>query len=135
MPKRSSKKDGEARKSTPPEWGQRFRDLARSKELSLATIAERLDKSESGVRSWLNGTREPNIGEFLLLCKAADIDAAVVLFSGTNDAKFLVVADAWAKANKEQKNVLCTAAKGILAEHESEQQRAATRRPSSTLRG
>lgn len=102
---------------TPFSWGTRFRSLIRAKHLTLADLAERLDKSESALRSYTNGTRPIQLADFLHLCKAADVDPAAVLFAGGVDPRFLIVGEAWVVASDLQRGVLVTAAKGVLAEH------------------
>lgn len=104
-----------SKERTPLGWGQRFRDLAKERGLSLGQLAERLDRAESTVRSWTNGTRDINLSEFLELCTAAGIDPALVLFRDKVDAKFLVIGDAWSQADANEKEVFWTVAQGILA--------------------
>ena len=107
------------KEKTPLGWGQRFRDQARAKGLSLADVAEKLDLAESTVRSWTNGTRDINLTDFIELCDAAGLDHAMILFAGKVDAKFLAIGEAWTKATPEQRGVLWTAAQGILAQHDA----------------
>lgn len=100
---------------TPLGWGVRFRTLAKAKGFNLRQIAEKLEMSESGVRSWTNGQRAINLEDFLALCKAAGIDPAQTLFSGQVDDKFLAIGDAWLQATPLEREVLWTTAQGILA--------------------
>lgn len=111
------------REKTPLGWGARFREQAKERGLSLGQIAGKLDLAESTVRSWTNGTRDINLADFLKLCEAAEIDAALVLFAGKVDAKFLVIGDAWSKATTDQRGVLWTAAQGILAQQNESRKR------------
>lgn len=106
---------------TPLKWGTRFREALKARNSNLAKLAEhkKVDRSESALRSWTNGTRDINLSEFLQLCDAAGIDPAVVLFAGKVDNKFLDIGEAWGKANPVQREVLWTAAQGILAQNES----------------
>ena len=105
------------RPPTPLDWGRRFREGSKRKGLNLRQIAERMDLAESTVRSWTNGNRDINLTDFLKLCEAAGLDPAVTLFAGRTDEKFLLVGEAWGKADPTQRGVLWTAAKGILAEY------------------
>ena len=61
-------------------WGKRFRALIKDRGLTLGTLSGKLDMSESGLRSWVNGNREINLADFFRLCKAASIDPSQVLF-------------------------------------------------------
>lgn len=119
---KKSRDDGSGReerrkRSTPLGWGPRFRRKAREKHLNLAELAERMGLSEAALRHWTNGTREINLTDFLTLCDKADLDPAVILFSGRMDEKFLMVGNAWSKADPTQREAFVTVAKGILAEH------------------
>ena len=103
------------RQKTILDWGARFRELLKAKHSSLAKIAPLLDLSESAVRHWTNGTRQITLTQFLQLCAAAEIDPAVVLFAGQVDDKFLAIGEAWRQADDLGREVLWTAAQGILA--------------------
>ena len=105
------------RKTTPLGWGPRFRQMARDKGLNLAKLGEAMGLSEGALRHWTNGTREVNLTDFVKLCDAADLDPAIILFAGRTDEKFLKVGEAWSKADPIQRDVLWTAAKGILADY------------------
>jgi transcriptional regulator with XRE-family HTH domain len=94
------------KEKTPLGWGLRFRQFAKAKELSLAQIAEKLDLSESAVRHWTNGTRDINLSDFLLLCRAAGLDPATVLFAGKVDPKFLSIGEAWNITDEVGRNLL-----------------------------
>lgn len=61
-------------------WGKRLKALAKEKGLNLAALAEKLGLAESTVRSWTNGTHNTTLKDFFLLCAAADLDPALVLF-------------------------------------------------------
>ena len=61
-------------------WGPRFKVLAKENGSSLADVAEKLKMSESGVRSWTNGTRQINLSDFFALCAAAKVDPSQALF-------------------------------------------------------
>lgn len=54
--------------------------MAKEKGHSLASLAETLGRSESGLRSWTNGTREINLSEFFELCQVADVNPSQALF-------------------------------------------------------
>jgi transcriptional regulator with XRE-family HTH domain len=78
------------------DWGKRFRRLAEDNGYSLQSLADKLANEETGqqtgkrkrklkwaastLRSWTNGTRDPNLGEFFRLCGAANVNASQVLF-------------------------------------------------------
>lgn len=62
------------------DWGNRFRTQIKEKSRTLAQVAEKMNRAESTLRSWTNGTREINLLEFFQLCEAAEVDAAAVLF-------------------------------------------------------
>lgn len=109
---------------TPFHWGSRFRRLAKSRNVNLAKVAERLELSESSVRHWTNGTRPIKLADFLRLCKAAGLDAAMVLFAESADPHLVELLRAWDVANELQRRVLLTAAQGVLAQHDE-----AARRP------
>lgn len=110
---------GEETDKTPGKWGTRFRALAKAKGWDLAKIAEAMERSESGVRSWTNGSRDINLAEFLQMCKVVGLDPAVVLFTGAVDDEFLLVGEAWAAATAMQRGAFVTVAKGVLAERDS----------------
>ncbi len=99
---------------TPLGWGPRFKAALFSKGKTLRDVAEKLGRAESSVRSWTNGTRLINLNEFLELCAAAGIDPAYTLFDGSADSKFLEIGRAWEQATPMEKEVLRTAAQGIL---------------------
>lgn len=107
---------------TPYGWGARFRQAAYQKGWSLATLAEEMvdengkPMAESSLRSWTNGNRDINLSDFLRLCGIAKLDPAVILFGGAVDPEFLIVGEAWVRANPMQKGVLVLTAKGILSE-------------------
>lgn len=48
----------------------------------MGTIAERMGRSESALRSWTNGNREINLSEFFALCAAAEVHPSQALFGG-----------------------------------------------------
>lgn len=110
-------REGRKKRSTTFGWGPRFRQLARAKGLNLAKLGETLGLTEGALRHWTNGTREINLTDFIRLCTAADLDPALILFAGRTDEKFLTVGEAWGKADLIQRDVLWTAAKGILADY------------------
>lgn len=62
------------------DWPIRYRNHVKEKGVRWATIAERMDTTEAGIRHWLNGTRQINLTDFFNLCDAADADPAIVLF-------------------------------------------------------
>lgn len=61
-------------------WGRRFKNAIRENGGSVVKCAEALEMSESGVRHWLNGTREINLNDFFRLCAAGGVDPCLVLF-------------------------------------------------------
>lgn len=67
-------------KPTPPSWAKPFKQAMRVKGMNLAKTAEKMNLSESTLRSWTNGTREINLADFLDMCAAAGVDAEMVLF-------------------------------------------------------
>lgn len=105
-----------AKKHTPLGWGPRFKRAIKAKGLNLSQIAEKLDMSESALRSWTNGHREINLDDYLRLCSVAEVDPAVVLFGDKVDEQFLAIGEAWSKADPIGRRVLWTAAQGILAQ-------------------
>lgn len=113
---------------TPLKWGTRFRMALKAKDSSLAKLAghKKVNRSESALRSWTNGTRDINLAEFLQLCDAAEIDPSLVLFAGKVDHKFLTIGEAWSKATPDQRGVLWTAAQGVLAQYEVSKRGAGT---------
>lgn len=100
-------------------WGARFVEMLKAKHSSVAKIAPMIDLSEAAVRHWTNGTRQLTLEQFLKLCDAAEIDPAVVLFAGQVDDKFLAIGEAWRQADDLGREVLWTAAQGILAKRGS----------------
>lgn len=118
---------------TPFGWGMRFRKAAYAKGWTLAKLAEKLPgekpgqpMAESTLRSWTNGNRDVNLKDFVTLCNAAGLDPAVVLFGGNVDQEFLLIGEAWIRANRMQKQVMLLTAKGILAEGEATGEREST---------
>lgn len=99
------------------DWGPRFRAHLKAKGKTLAQVAEAIGRAESTVRSWTNGTREINLGEFIDLCKAAGLDAALVLFTGRVDAKFLEIGEAWRDADEREREAFLIVAEGIRAKY------------------
>lgn len=63
-------------------WGKRFKEMAQDNGHSLASLADPMDRAESTLRSWTNGTREINLSEFFELCAAAGVNPSQVLFGG-----------------------------------------------------
>jgi transcriptional regulator with XRE-family HTH domain len=61
-------------------WGLLLKDELRTKGISMPEAAKNASIAESTLRSWANGHREPNIGAFLRLCKANEIDPIIILF-------------------------------------------------------
>ena len=104
-------------------WGIRFRQHCRAKHLSLRTISERIERAESTVRSWTNGTRDINLVDFFRLCIAAGIDRPGSLFTSgaenrpAQDKEFVALGEAWQYANSEWKATLLTAADAIIKQH------------------
>jgi transcriptional regulator with XRE-family HTH domain len=62
------------------DWAARYRAEIKRRHKNLAKVAEALDVAESTVRSWTNGTREPNLSDFFAICRAGEVDPAMVLF-------------------------------------------------------
>lgn len=104
------------RDRTTNKWGTRFRQAAFRKGWTLAKLAEKLEMSESGLRSWTNGHRQINLSEYINLCDTAELDPAVILFAGNIDPRFILIGEAWVVGNNDHKSVLVTAAKGVLAD-------------------
>lgn len=98
-------------------WGSRFRAMLNGK-LSLAEVAERFGKSESGLRNWVNGSREINLSDFIKLCGSARLDPVLVLLEDTECSEFHDIARAWAKSKDKpvERGALLLAARGILAD-------------------
>ena len=61
-------------------WGRRLRNHLRESDSNLAELAEKMDKVESTLRSWTNGTRQINLSDFFEACQKAGADPAVMLF-------------------------------------------------------
>lgn len=98
------------------DWGTRFRRACRDKQSPLTTkeVAERLDMAESSVRSWLNGTREINLSDFFLLCSAAGIEPASILFAVDSDHGLSLLHRAWGRSNQQGRELLSVAAEAAL---------------------
>ena len=96
-------------------WGARFRNEASRKGISTREAAARVDQAESTVRSWLNGTREVNLADFVRLCDATGIDPELVLFADVG--KLL---SAWRLATNAEKESLLLMSEAILRRHEDE---------------
>ena len=96
-------------------WGARFRNEASRKKISTREAALRVDQAESTVRSWLNGTREVNLADFVRLCDATGIDPELVLFADVG--KLLA---AWRVATNAEKESLLLMSEAILRRHEDE---------------
>lgn len=69
----------------PPDWrkwGARFREAVKEQEKKYDDIGATMKppRVESSIRSWTNGTRKINLVEFFELCRAADVDPAMILF-------------------------------------------------------
>jgi hypothetical protein len=62
-------------------WGRRLRQHVKDHEIKWEDVASELGVAESTIRSWLNGTREINLSDFVRLCKAAKADASQILFA------------------------------------------------------
>lgn len=92
------------------DWGSRFRLGLKAKKLTTGQVAEKMDLAESSVRSWLNGNREINLSDFFLLCDAAGLDPATVLFAGQVDPRFLEIGRVWAGADERGRELLMVAA-------------------------
>ena len=107
-------------KKTALGWGARFRHAIKGK-LTLGDLAEELDMSESAIRSWVNGTREINLSDFVRLCASARLDPVMVLIEGTECSEFHDIARAWAlsKDKPVERGALLLAARGILAGDDS----------------
>ena len=105
--------DGMGRKSEVRHWGARFRNEASRKGISTRDVAAKVDQAESTVRSWLNGTREVNLTDFVRLCDAAGIDPALVLFADVGK-----VLAAWNLAEAREHESLVLIAEAILKRHE-----------------
>lgn len=61
-------------------WGRRFRNALKEKGTSLGKCAADMGQAESTLRSWTNGTRQINLGDFFRLCYTADLDPCLILF-------------------------------------------------------
>lgn len=112
------------------DWGARFMHLLKARPVppsSLAHLAPLMNLSEGALRHWTNGTRQVTLEQFLQLCAAAKIDPGLVLFTGLVDDKFLAIGEAWKQGDDLEREVLWTAAQGILSK------RGATSQQGSTL--
>lgn len=98
-------------------WRRRFRVAIKQKSLSLSDIAERIGVHESTVRSWTNGHRDINLVDFFRICKVADLDPQVVLFSNVSDEKLLAIQLAWSHADETDKRLITIAARDVLSKH------------------
>ncbi len=108
------------------EWAKRFREECERRELSLAKIAERMDKAESTVRSWTNGNRAINLTDFFRLCAAAEIDPQSILFAtggqekvNPPNEKLDILAKAWQAATPVWREQLLGTAEAILKDREA----------------
>lgn len=54
-------------------------------KLQWGDIADAMEMSESALRHWLNGTREPNLSDFVKLCQVVKADACQILFGSTRE--------------------------------------------------
>ena len=102
-------------------WGGRFRAMIEAKDMTLGQVADRFGKSESGLRNWVNGSREINLSDFVKLCASARLDPVMVLIEGTECSEFHDIARAWAlsKDKPVERGALLLAARGILAGDDS----------------
>lgn len=65
-------------------WGTRYREMAKESGKTPEAVGAAMQppRAESTIRSWTNGTRQINLTEFFELCRAAELDPAMVLFGG-----------------------------------------------------
>src|SRR5574341_1313006 len=98
-------------------WPARYKSMVRAKQLKLSDVAERAGVAVSTVRSWTNANRNIKLHWFFTLCKAADVDPAVVLFGGQVDKDFLDIGEAWRHAESHERESFILAAEAILARH------------------
>lgn len=66
------------------DWTTRFRAHVRAKGLKWEKVAEDNSLTESGLRHWLNDTRDINLKDFFKLCQSVDADPALILFNTTS---------------------------------------------------
>ena len=111
----------------PGNWGRRFRNALKAKQMTLAEVAEKLDQATSTVRSWTNSNRNIKLHDFFRLCAAAGLDPAVVLFSNQGDhQEFLTIGEAWRQADQTGREALLLTAEGILGRREGGRRHAAS---------
>jgi transcriptional regulator with XRE-family HTH domain len=91
------------------DWGQRFQVEMKTKGLDTKQLAVRVGRAYSTVRGWINGSREINLSDFFLLCSAAGINPAAILFTA-GDAQFLALSRAWAHSDERGRELLLVAA-------------------------
>ena len=92
------------------DWGRRFETEMKAKGLDTQQLAVRISRAYSTVRGWINGSREINLSDFFLLCGAAGIDPASVLFTKEDNARFMALTRAWARSDERGKELLLLAA-------------------------
>lgn len=102
------------------DWGARFRKHCRDKKINNVFLADKLEMSESGVRSWVNGNREINLSDFFRLCTAASVEPSQILF-GINEDNFIAISLAWEQADEQGKQLLRIAAEAVKRKDESKQ--------------
>lgn len=67
-------------------WGAKFRAAIKAKEIRPASLAEKLDISDAGLRHWLNGTRPPTLWQFFTLCELAGVNPQAILFDPPSES-------------------------------------------------
>lgn len=62
------------------EWGKRVRVQMKERRMRPGAVAAKLGIAEPTLRSWLNGSREINLSDFVRLCAAVKGDPRQLLF-------------------------------------------------------
>lgn len=118
-----------AKKAAWRDWGSRFREGCRAKKTSTRLVAGKLGLAESTVRSWINGSREINLADFIRLCEAAGLDPATVLFAGQLEPGFLAIGKAWSESDRRGRELLQVAAEAALRLRDAQDPPGAISRP------
>lgn len=105
-------------------WGERLRRHHKARGLSARQIAERAGQAESTIRSWINGSRQISLDDFMRLCIAAEADPAEILFevsylrsTGKPDIEIRRLYEAWHNADERGKELLTFVSNQVLRRH------------------
>lgn len=102
------------KKVVAPPWAIKMRAHLRATGQSLKSVAIKMGKAESTIRSWMNGNRGPDVPEFIELVRKTKADLNSLANGGTpseEDRDAAIVMNAWHFGDQGTRDVLLATAK------------------------